>query len=180
MKCTGDSPSWGATGSGSGGSNTWKPVAGGVSSWSSLSLGNTHTCAVASDGRLFCWGAGSSGQVGGGSNTNSLSPRQVDAATDWAAVGLGYSHSCATKTSGALYCWGLNQYGTLGSGTTTGSNVPVREATTAADWTGVVAGKQFTCGTKIGGRFSCWGVGYEGEFGDGTAGSNTPLPPRFP
>jgi len=35
-----------------------------------LGAGTSHTCAVASDGNVFCWGLNASGQVGDGSTLN--------------------------------------------------------------------------------------------------------------
>ncbi len=54
-----------------------KPVAGlsgATRVAASISSGRAHTCAVLSDGSVWCWGAGNSGQLGDGEATNSPSP----------------------------------------------------------------------------------------------------------
>jgi alpha-tubulin suppressor-like RCC1 family protein len=93
-----------------------------------LDTGNTpaaaansgHTCAVRSDGTLWCWRENAHGQLGRGNTTDSTSPVQVTSpALSWSGVTAGNYHSCAVTTGRALYCWGYNTYGQLGRGNTT-------------------------------------------------------------
>ena len=42
-----------------------------------VSAGTVHTCAVATDGRVYCWGFGDLGALGNGSSTSSLRPVAV-------------------------------------------------------------------------------------------------------
>ena len=53
--------------------------AGDLSNIVNLSAGNGHTCALASTGNVYCWGANSSGQLGQGltSATPTLTPTEV-------------------------------------------------------------------------------------------------------
>ncbi len=107
-----------------------------------VSAGLLHTCAVLSDGSVWCWGANQSGQVGtgiipavaGGSDAGDagdagggtpasfnpadvLSPTQVQGLPGPAlAVGAGYQHTCALLVGGSVVCWGSNQFGELGRG----------------------------------------------------------------
>ncbi len=42
-----------------------------------VSLGNVHSAALTSNGRLFTWGRNNYGQLGDGTNTNRYSPTQI-------------------------------------------------------------------------------------------------------
>src|SRR4029079_17347807 len=62
--------------------------------WKTVSAGATHTCAIRSVGKLYCWGYDGSGQVGNGAPTgNVTSPHQITSATDWKTVSGGVGHT---------------------------------------------------------------------------------------
>ena len=44
-----------------------------------ISAGTSHTCAIASDDKAYCWGDGYPGQLGNGSTVNSSVPVHVSA-----------------------------------------------------------------------------------------------------
>jgi hypothetical protein len=79
-----------------------------------VSAGGYHTCAVKTDGSLWCWGRNDYGQLGDGTYADRNTPVQI--MTGVSSVALGYSHTCAVKTDGSLWCWGYNYYGQLGDG----------------------------------------------------------------
>jgi hypothetical protein len=90
-------------------------------------LGNSHTCALVDDGRVFCWGFNQKGQLGIG-----YLPEHSPSGSKWyiitqpteviglpepaVAVAAGGSHTCAVLGSGSVYCWGNNMDGQLGNG----------------------------------------------------------------
>lgn len=82
------------------------------SNWTSMSLGNNHSCGLNQDDQLYCWGENISGALGDGSYIDSGVPKLVSANavdTQWSSVELGLHHSCAIrKTDRAVFCWGLN------------------------------------------------------------------------
>ena len=86
----------------------------------SVSAGENHSCAVTSVHEVFCWGAGSFGQLGNGSTENQSSPVQVTGVggdgvlTDVVSVSAGENHSCAVTSGDEAFCWGLGSYGQLG------------------------------------------------------------------
>jgi alpha-tubulin suppressor-like RCC1 family protein len=81
--------------------------------------GGDSVCAVA-EGKAYCWGSNTSGQLGDGTTTQRNSPVAVDTSgvlagkTITQAYGSG-SSSCALADRIA-YCWGNNQNGQLGLG----------------------------------------------------------------
>ncbi len=84
--------------------------------WKQVSAGGIYTCAIKTDGRLYCWGSNRDSQLGLGDDDNRLTPAQVGDDTDWKQVCASSLHTCAIKTDGRLYCWGVNQDGRLGLG----------------------------------------------------------------
>jgi alpha-tubulin suppressor-like RCC1 family protein len=114
---------WGSSGSGRLGIGPMAPtivrtpteVAGGLH-WTALSLGWAHSCAIADEGRLYCWGYNIAGQLGmGGSDKASrTTPSEVAGAVGgWTVVSSGETHTCAIRDGGQLWCWGENSAGQL-------------------------------------------------------------------
>lgn len=138
---------------------------------SMVGAGAYHSCVVA-DGRLYCWGRNTYGQLGDGSTTDSPVPIEVNMAgvlsgKTVTALAMGSYHTCVLA-SGDPVCWGLNNYGQLGNGNTTNSSVP-----TAVNTAGVLSGKtetaisagvNHTCAVASGAAY-CWGRGGNGQLG---------------
>jgi alpha-tubulin suppressor-like RCC1 family protein len=79
---------WGASGNGQLGNGnaanqiemTPDQVAGNRTDWTRVSAGGYHTCARRSNGRLFCWGTNTDGQLGtGGGPSDQDQPVEVAA-----------------------------------------------------------------------------------------------------
>ena len=149
-----------------------------------IGLGSTHACAVDSDGRAYCWGANSYGQLGNGTTTNTALPTPVSAGAAtgerFVDIAAGPAGTCAVAQSGRAYCWGLNDYGQLGNGTKVNSSVPVAvsTATTLANKrvVGIALAQYHTCAVDSDGAAHCWGAGTTGRLGDGlNTDSTTPV-----
>jgi len=88
---------------------------------SQLSLGIDFTCALKTDGSVWCWGVNDHGQLGDGQPAGdfSASPRRVALPADFIAteIGAGEVHACALSDSGRVWCWGGGQSLQLGQGT---------------------------------------------------------------
>src|SRR5262249_21229075 len=84
-----------------------------------ISAGESHTCAVRTDGTAWCWGDNRYGQLGDGTrgdaSFNRLHPVQVKQGngflTDVKNVGAGAGHTCAVKNDGTVWCWGEATWG---------------------------------------------------------------------
>ncbi len=113
---------WGSGGYGRLGDNTTTskstPVttfAGGTN-WKQVSAGNRHCAAIKTDGTLWTWGLGTSGQLGDNTTTNKLTPVTTFAGgTNWKQVSAGSNQTAAIKTDGTLWTWGINTFGSLGT-----------------------------------------------------------------
>jgi len=145
-----------------------------------------HALALKSDGTVWAWGLGGSGQLGNGTNANSSLPVQVKDPTG--TVGLtgiasvkafGYS-SLALKPDGTVWAWGYNVDGELGNGTNANSSLPVqvKDPTGTVGLTGIVSISAFgfhSLALKSDGTVWAWGYNYYGELGNGT-NANSSLP----
>jgi len=100
--------------------------------FSDISAGSFHTCAVALDGDVYCWGSDDLGQLGDGripgeSDSKSLPSRVTGAPsfTDFLTISAGRLATCAAASDDNGYCWG---FGT-GSAAKDPSSTPVEIGT---------------------------------------------------
>ena len=84
-----------------------------------VAAGDSHTCALSSDGQLRCWGLGDSGQLGDGNFANQATPPasgvDLDGVTAY-RIAAGAAHTCALRRNGTARCWGAGADGRLGRG----------------------------------------------------------------
>jgi alpha-tubulin suppressor-like RCC1 family protein len=102
------------------------PVEGLPNRVSELAAGALHSCALLTDGRLFCWGQNFAGQLGDGTTQGRITPVRVAGDLRFSEVHAGGAQTCAITTGGERYCWGLNQNGQLGDGTRVNRSTPTR------------------------------------------------------
>ena len=108
-------------------SKTSAPMQVAGATWKSVSAGQSHTCAVALDGTLWCWGENSHGQLG--DKTQALKNMPINIVVtgqSWLTVAAGTTHSCALAEGGSLWCWGDNAAGQLGIGSNELHTSPTR------------------------------------------------------
>jgi alpha-tubulin suppressor-like RCC1 family protein len=121
--------------------------------------GRTDTCAVA-DGRLFCWGWNSAGQLGIGHRRSAATPTPVTGGDikgkKVAAVSLSgesTARTCAIAAS-RVYCWGLGGLGVSGRRS---SNLPIAVKRLPNKPVSELAVGQNTC-ALVSGAVWCWGT----------------------
>lgn len=128
------------------------------SPFAAVATGASHACGLKADGRIFCWGANSQGQLGDNSVVDR--PAAVEAATSarFASIYALASATCGLTGGGALYCWGYNERGRLGIAgstlVTTPAVVPAPEP-----FSQVAPGGSHVCALGVSGKAYCWGVG---------------------
>lgn len=152
-------------------------VAGLASDVRSVAAGQSHACALKTDGSVRCWGRNNQGQLGDGSLLDRAQPVTVGGLGGAVvALALGEEHSCALLASGQVRCWGRNDAGQLGDGGTAGRTTPAPIAQPAGSATVLAAGAFHTCAVVAGSTY-CWGRNDGGQLGDGsTANRSTPTP----
>lgn len=150
--------------------------------WTQVSAGGQHSCAVAQDGGLWCWGQNGYGQLGDGTTTPRNVPTRVSGMTGVAQVSAGKYHSCAVKTDQSAWCWGFNPYGQLGDNATHQtcfaadcSQAPVAVSGMGSGVVFIGAGRDHSCALKADGSAWCWGANGQRQLGDGTL-INRPTP----
>jgi alpha-tubulin suppressor-like RCC1 family protein len=144
------------------------------SSWAEVAAGDAHTCAIDTNGALFCWGQNFDGQLGVGDSIDRSLPTRVGTLTDWVHVDLGMIHSCGFRRDRSVWCWG-NNGGRLGDGATASRDVPTQEANAWTTWQAVSAGKENTFALTISGRMYGTGPNTYGQIGLGNVGDELVL-----
>ena len=135
-----------------------------------------HTCAVKSNGTLWCWGNNSGGELGDGTTTKRKSPVEITAlGGDVASVSHGHGkNTCSIKNDGTVWCSGPNDLGQCGTGLVSSRELlpaqVVRDDTGLAldGITDVCTGFKHVCGRRYDGTVWCWGDNQYGQLGHGS------------
>jgi hypothetical protein len=123
---------------------------------------STSVCALATTGRVWCWG---NGTLGDGISYSSPVPVQVDTPGTFIKLGShggssqGGNTDCGIKSDRTVWCWGGNNGG-VGDGTTSAAR-PIRAAATSAGsaaFVDVSVGEERTCALTDQGVLWCWGT----------------------
>lgn len=144
-----------------------RPGAGSV--FTSVDVGEDHTCSVTESSLAFCWGLNQRSQLGDGSGADRTRPAAVAGGLAFSSLAAGISHTCGIATVGVAYCWGRNAEGQLGDGSRVERDLPVNVAGNFLT-TAVTAGGLHSCAIAPAGEAYCWGSGEQGQLGDGTSG----------
>lgn len=152
-----------------------------------VSVGESYTVAVSSDGAVWAWGLGTSGQLGDGDSDTHIvsSPRRVDVLWDSGVrvsqISAGASHVLAVASDGSLWAWGGNASGQFGDGTNISSPTPKRLDALWGSGVRVVqasAGKSSSTAVDSDGAVWTWGYGSSGLLGRGQLASSSVVPKR--
>ena len=114
--------------------------------YTAVSSGWNHTCALRTDSTVACWGSDEFGQ--------SDAPEGI-----FTAVSAGGRHTCGLRTDGTVECWGSDEDGQ--------SSVP------SGTFTAVSAGGHHTCALRPDTSAECWGLDTDGQSTPTTSGFKT-------
>ncbi len=132
-----------------------------------LVAGGSHSCALANDGSVLCWGANDRGQLGVGGSARKATPTRITADVPFEQVAAGMADACAVARSGAGYCWGDNTYGQLGDSGAGPQPTPTR-VSGGHTFRAIATGTTHSCGLTSTGDVWCWGRNLYGELGNGS------------
>jgi len=136
--------------------------------FSFVATGRDYTCALDTQGGLWCWGRNDSGQLGLGDTTDRSAPAQQPMLSKVQSLGIGYDHACAVSTERSVSCWGSNSDGQLGDGGPILVSKDTPQPTSGvAKYQAVGAGRAFSCALDENGNLWCWGKNSQGQLGVG-------------
>jgi alpha-tubulin suppressor-like RCC1 family protein len=139
----------------------------------SSAAGNTF-CGLADDGKAWCWGDNTSGQLGTGSGAvGTDSPTPVNPTGDHRFTSLfaGPTTACGIDADKTTWCWGANP----GNGTPDASPDPVAVAG-GHDFASLTLDASTACGLEAGGKIFCWATTATGRTGvDPAPAEGTPV-----
>lgn len=126
-----------------------------------------HTCALDTEGAVWCWGENASSKLGDGTTAASSVAKKVPGILGAVKVEISNESSCALLSDKTLKCWGYNGHYQLGDGTTTVRSTPVPNIQ-ITDVRDVSMGRYHICAIKTNDELYCWGYNGNGEVGNGT------------
>jgi alpha-tubulin suppressor-like RCC1 family protein len=156
---------------------------GNLSDISQIAVGEQHTCALNTNGNVFCWGENGSAAVGNNNDyfTASGTPLQVvnedndgGYLSEVVSLSSGSHKSCAIKEDSTAVCWGNGTYGQLGNGDTTTHKTHVPTPVQGEGGSGYLSGitsisargDNHSCAVLDDNTVWCWGRGNYGQLGD--------------
>lgn len=143
--------------------------------WKTLAEGPKQPGAIKTDGTLWSWGSGTTGELAMGTlgapiGTLSCSPiQEYTSSTNWCYVLRTDYSSHAIKSDNTLWGWGCNDDGNLAIGTSGTNNCyssPIQEYTSSS-WSGVNGWGKVINALKTNGSIWSWGTGCGLYFGIG-------------
>ena len=148
-----------------------------------VSVSSSSLCALSLDGEALCWESNAFAQLGMGNTENSPTPAFVNTHERFTSVSSGIIQSCATALDGRAFCWGNNSFGQLGVPRPTErcsglecSSLPIA-VFGQQRFTAVATGLgNHTCGVTVHTALLCWGLGSDGQLGDGFTRDRQSLP----
>jgi alpha-tubulin suppressor-like RCC1 family protein len=143
-----------------------------------LAAGGFFSGAIASDTTLYMWGSNECGQLGTGTTADAYQPTEIG--FGYTALSLSVYHTCALQGT-ILFCWGSNWYGELSNPTTTFAYPTPYKVAAFSNVVAVSCGYCFTLAMLSGGTVWAWGLGMDGQLGQGSVGiQSNPIPVLVP
>lgn len=142
----------------------------GTNVFTDITAGDFHTCGIAQDDGVWCWGSNLTMVLGVQTvndtcdgQTCSRTPVRAGAGEDFLRVAAGGAHNCAINLSGLAKCWGVNAAGELGNASY--SQIRFDANTVSGDhlFAEIASGVRFSCGLDSVGAMSCWGLANNGQ-----------------
>ncbi len=112
---------WGANGNGQAsgaGSDTLaiaQPAPVGSGTYTMITSGFDHSCALAAGGSVSCWGRNNWGQAGNGGTSSPAAAGAITSTLSFRSISAGAEHTCGIATDNETYCWGSDVLGALGN-----------------------------------------------------------------
>jgi hypothetical protein len=143
-----------------------------------ISTGGDHVCALTAAGKAYCWGSGYFGGLGYGDTLEAVAPVAVAGGLTFSKIAAGLSFTCALTLNLHPYCWGRNDFGQLGIGTLDVAPHPGPLPVVSSPSFAVIndANTYTTCGVSVSGAAWCWGYNGSLQVGDSAGGMRVASP----
>jgi alpha-tubulin suppressor-like RCC1 family protein len=153
-------------------------------SWRQVDVSFDHSCAIAEDASLWCWGgANAGGALGLGHGEPALAPARVGTATDWSTVRVseyrgiaGAGYTCGIRR-GEVWCWGYNEFGVIGLPASTDRALAPQRVSGVTGGVEVRVARTHACALTGSGDLWCWGTNAHGQLGLGHGEVRDAFPP---
>jgi alpha-tubulin suppressor-like RCC1 family protein len=106
--------------------------------FSSVTVGAAHSCALTSAGLAYCWGDNSAGQLGGAKGASALTPVPLADSLKFTALSAGGDATCGIRVQGSIWCRG---------------SIPAVPSLALA---AISLGPTQACGLRTDGTVYCW------------------------
>jgi hypothetical protein len=149
---------------------------------SAVTVGDSVACGLNPQGRAYCWGDQTYGQIGNGISKpgSSALPTLVTGphatVLTFSQISAGAAHACGLATNGAAYCWGKDSTYQLGGGDGLALNSTTPIPVKGGPYKSIAAGRGHTCALRTDGVAECWGDNRNGQLGQGIAGAPVDVP----
>jgi alpha-tubulin suppressor-like RCC1 family protein len=147
--------------------------------FATLRAGSTHTCGITIDGKTWCWGWNTLGEVGAGEfGSSRASPQEITGGPALQQLESRFRFNCGLTDAGELHCWGWGQEGQLGTTALSRCTLAIMDllcspvpvpAATQRRFSLIALGSAFGCGLENG-AIHCWGENGQGQLGRPTPG----------
>jgi alpha-tubulin suppressor-like RCC1 family protein len=129
------------------------------------------------NGRLWCWGNNSKGQLGDNSIINRLTPISIHGTPKtFCHIAGGDRFILGIDYRGQLWGWGYNHRGQLGNNSTTSRRTPFSINGNPKTFCHISTGTTHSLGLDYQGKVWCWGNNIDGQLGDNSTTSRlTPV-----
>lgn len=136
-----------------------------------VAAGGGHTCAIASDLTVWCWGFNEQSQVGVDPALLARVPipMLISGIAEVKSVATGTSHTCAFSQKQGTFCWGRGWHGALGNGQESEEATP-QPVNLGGTVDQLSLHHDRTCALTGDGSLWCWG---DSPLGDGTLNYST-------
>jgi alpha-tubulin suppressor-like RCC1 family protein len=172
LSATGAAYCWGSNAAGQlgidtvGGSRDVPIAVAGGRRFEAIAVGGEHTCALATDGRPWCWGRDIL-PPGEGGESISPTPVAIGDSPSFVSLVTGTWAACGMTSAGSVHCWGINAYGEMGLtpiGFNTRHETP-QPMPGGMRWTTIAGSWATFCALDLADDTWCWGHGADGELG---------------
>lgn len=146
----------------------------------SLAMASNHVCGVLADGHVRCFGEGSTYQLANGKKDSigdapaEIPPQDSGFGADIVDIAAADATTCVLTSSGFVRCAGSNIDGRCAAGPTetyvgdVAAELPPTDVALGASAVALTAGTSHFCALLSDGAVRCWGLGGNGQLGNGS------------